>query len=387
MQAAQHRGFGVYVHVPWCRTRCPYCAFNVYPERDARWESWAAGVVEEWAFRAPTFAREPDDRAHSVYFGGGTPSLAPPALLARILEALPRAEDAEITLEANPGSVDAARIADWRALGVNRLSLGVQTFNPRFAHLLNRGHTVAQARELVELVSEAGLRSWSVDLIFALPGQTLADLREDLDTLLALAPPHVSLYGLTFEPGTPFGRAEEQGRMAPPEPELWRAQYDAIVDVLEAGGWERYEVSNFARPGHRAVHNEAVWRGGVYAGLGPGAHGYEPDGHRTVNLADPAAWRGAWTATRELPGPLEAAIDLVLSTLRHQDGLDLERLRLQTGYELDPTRIAPLLRAPEGAARLLRRQGALLQLTREAFPLADGVVSRVIDALVDPQGA
>lgn len=380
-------GFGVYVHVPWCRTRCPYCAFNVYPERDALWETWAAGVAREWADRAPAFAKTAEDRAQSIYFGGGTPSLARPEHLWTILEVLPRSDDAELTLEANPGGVDAARLRDWQALGIDRLSLGIQTFDERFAHLLNRGHTVGDARALCELVAGSGLRSWSVDVIFGLPGQSLEDLRQDLGAILALAPPHVSLYGLSYEPGTPFGRAHEQGRMRPLDADLWRAQYDLLVDTLEAGGWERYEVSNFARPGHRSRHNEATWRGGPYAGLGPGAHGFEPDGHRTVNRALPERWLADWTESRELPSPMEAAVDLVLSTLRHRDGLPLPWVEARTGCRVELDALRPLLHPPRGSARLLAHEGDALRLTREGFPLADGIVARVIDALVHTGGS
>lgn len=376
--------FGVYVHVPWCRTRCPYCAFNVYPDREATWAPWADGIRAEWAARAADFARGPDDRAHSVYFGGGTPSLAPPEAIAAIVDAIPRAEDAEITLEANPGTIRPERIEAWLAAGVNRVSLGVQTFNPRFAHLLNRGHTVADSGALAAMVAGAGFRSWSVDLIFALPGQGLDDLRVDLDALLARAPPHVSLYGLTFEPGTPFGRAEASGRIRAPDEEIWRAQYDLVVERMTEAGLERYEVSNFARPGHRAVHNEAVWRGGCYAGLGPGAHGYQPDGHRTLNEAEPQRWLGALGdpgATRELPTAEEAAADFVLSTLRHKDGLPLDALWQKTGFRVRRSAVAALLAPPRGALPLLEERRGALRLTHAGFPVADGVVSRVIAAL------
>ena len=387
MGEANPRGFGIYVHVPWCRTRCPYCAFNVYPERDALWERWADGVVREWGARAPAFVHSPEDRAHSVYFGGGTPSLARPEQLGTILAALPRAADAELTLEANPGGVDRERLAAWRQLGINRLSLGIQTFDERFARLLNRGHTVLEARALCELVADSGLPTWSVDVIFGLPGQSVDDLRQDLSAILALAPPHVSLYGLSYEPGTPFGRAHDQGRMRPLDPELWRAQYDLLVETLGAGGWERYEVSNFARPGHRARHNEATWRGGHYAGLGPGAHGFEPDGHRTVNRAEPADWLSDWTATRELPSPLEAAIDLVLSTLRHREGLPLPWLEARTAHRVDLRALRALLEPPRGAPRLLLLERDTLRLSEQGFPLADGIVARVVDALVHLAGS
>lgn len=374
-------GFGVYIHAPWCRTRCPYCAFNVYPDREAQWERWAEGVARDWESQARRFVGVAGEAAHSVYFGGGTPSLAPPEGVRRILDAVPHAPGAEITLEANPGNLSEARIEAWLALGVTRLSLGLQTFNPDFAHLLNRGHTARQARELAERVSRAGFRSWSIDIIFALPGQTLDDLRVDLDQMLALAPPHASLYGLTFEEGTPFGRAEAAGRMTGLDPDLWREQYDAVTEALEAAGLERYEVSNFARPGHHAVHNEAVWRGGAYAGLGPGAHGLEPSGHRTLNTASPEGWLATPLESRALPTPAEAATDFVLSTLRHRAGLPLDELERRTSHRLRLDRLRPMLEPPPGVEPLLARDAHALRLTRAGFPVADGLVERVVDAL------
>lgn len=365
--------FGIYVHVPWCRTRCPYCAFNVHVDRDAPWRGWAGAVLRDWRAIAPEFG---DGAAHSLYFGGGTPSLAPPEVLAEVVAALPLRPGAEVTVEANPGTLSAAGLEALRAAGVNRLSLGIQTFDARFARLLNRGHTVGQARELVELVRAAGFRSWSVDLIFGLPDQTLADLDGDLDALLAPSPPHVSLYGLTMEPGTPFGRAAEQGRLQAADPERWRAMYDRLVERLGASGLERYEVSNFARPGHRAVHNEAVWRGGPYAGLGPGAHGFTPSGRRTLNRAAPEAWLAQGLEHVEQPTPLEAAIDLALTCLRHADGLDLDELAAKTGHTVPARALAPLL-----TNGLLERHQSRVRLTHAGYPLADGVVERVVTAL------
>lgn len=371
--------FGIYIHAPWCRTRCPYCAFNVTVDRAAPFAAWGEAVARHWAATAHAFP----GACHSLYFGGGTPSLVPPAVIGAVIDALPAGPGAEITLEANPGTLSAAALADYRAAGVNRVSVGIQTFNPHFARLLNRGHTVREAHALCRLVAEAELRSWSVDVIFALPGQRLSDLEVDLAAILALDPPHVSLYGLTFEPGTPFGRAADQGRLRPLDEESWRSMYDHTVETLEAGGWERYEVSNFARRGHRAVHNEAVWRGGPYAGLGPGAHGFEPDGHRTLNRADTAAWMQDPVEERVLPDREEAAIDLVLSTLRHRDGLPLATLRARCGREVAIASLAPLLSPPTGEA-LLVHTGSHLRLTRAGFPLADGVVARVCAALTSP---
>lgn len=364
--------YGIYVHVPFCTRRCPYCSFTVFVEPDPPFAAWADGVRREWTLRREAFPGE----AHSVYFGGGTPSLAPPAAIERVLAALRHHPDAEITLETNPATVTAERLAAYREVGINRLSLGVQTFQPRFARLLARSHTARQARELVELVARAGFRSWSIDLMFALPGQSLDDLHRDLDAILSLAPPHVSLYGLTFHPGTPFARALEAGRLTEVEPDVWREMYDTIVDTLHGAGWERYEVSNFARPGHRAVHNEAVWRGGHYAGLGPGAHGFEPSGARTRNRTTWEDWWSDPLGHREVPTPTQAAIDLVLSTLRHVDGLPLDRLA-STGHHLPAGATAALERAG-----LVARSPDRLRLTSAGFPLADGLVARVVDALV-----
>lgn len=363
--------WGAYVHTPWCRLHCPYCNFNV-STRPPRWGDWIAGLRAEWAVRRSAFPGE----AATLYLGGGTPSLAPVDVLAEVLSIVPRAAGAELTIEANPGDLTPARLAAWRGLGVHRLSLGVQTFNPRFARLLARGHTARQSRELVAMVREAGLSTWNVDVIFALPGQTPADFDEDLSAILETDPPHVSLYGLTFEPGTPLTRARDRGRLADPDEADWRAMYDRAVLALESAGIHRYEVSNFARDGHRSRHNEATWRGGAYVGLGPGAHGFAPDGTRTEGHADLDAWRADPMGTVEHPTPAAAAVDLVLSTLRHVDGLHLDALRTRTRHSLDPGTINGLVRAG-----LLTRGGDRLALSRAGFPLGDGVVARVCAAL------
>ncbi|MEC7947231.1 MAG: coproporphyrinogen-III oxidase family protein [Myxococcota bacterium] len=363
--------WGAYVHTPWCRLHCPYCNFNV-STAPPRWDDWIDGLRSEWAIRHSLFP----GAANTLYIGGGTPSLAPPDVLGRVLDVVPRAPDAEVTIEANPGDLTPARLAAWRALGVHRLSLGVQTFDPRFARLLARGHTARQSRELVTMVREAGFSTWNVDVIFALPGQSPADFEADLEAILETAPPHVSLYGLTFEQGTPLTRARDRGSIADPAEADWRAMYDRAVHALGAAGFERYEVSNFARPGHRSRHNEATWRGGPYVGLGPGAHGYAPDGLRTVGHADLDAWRADPRGTEERPHPAGAAIDLVLSTLRHVDGLPLQTLRSRTGHAPGPATVDALVRAG-----LVVRRGSALALTHAGFPVGDGVVARICDSL------
>lgn len=362
----------VYIHVPWCAARCPYCSFNVYVDRDPPYDRWAEGVLRDWR-SLPS----PVGPLRSVYFGGGTPSLAPPQAIAGILDALQPPDGAEITLEANPATITPERLAAFRAAGINRISVGVQTFSPRSARLLSRGHTVHAARELVGMVAAGGFRSWSVDIIFALPGQTLDELRADIEAILATGPPHVSLYGLTIKEGTPFQRAHQQGRLVLPDEDTWRAQYDLIVDSLAAAGIERYEVSSFARPGHRAVHNEATWRGGHYAGLGPGAHGFLPDGRRTKMHDALEEWLADPAGTSEHPDPWQAAVDLLLSTLRHVDGTDQDVLTSRTGYRIRPAVADDLI-----AGGLLRAEGSHLRLTRSGWPLADGITWRLCEALL-----
>ena len=366
-------GFGIYVHTPWCRVRCPYCAFNVFLSDTADYSRWEATVLAGWAATSDAF----EGHAHSLYFGGGTPSLAPPAVIGRLIDAMPLMSDAEVTLEANPGQLDPTTLKSLVRSGVNRLSVGVQTFNQAHARRLGRGHTVEQTRELLRRIPSMDLCSWSADLIFALPDQTLEELEADLDDLLEARPPHVSLYGLTIEPGTPFTERARQGKLALPAGELWGEMYARIVERLGEAGLERYEVSNFAIPGHRAVHNEQVWRGGHYAGLGPGAHGFLPSGDRTLGHAQLDAWYNDPVPTIESPTPEEAALDMLLSTLRHVDGVSLQALQTETAFTLDPEILRDL-----AARHLIDEVAHHIRLTPGAYPVADGVVRRMADALI-----
>jgi len=348
----------------------------VYLSNSSDYKGWIRAITESWRAESAHFSGE----AHSLYFGGGTPSLAPASAIRSVIEIMPLAHDAEITLETNPGTIDADGLRGMVDAGVNRLSLGIQTFDRRHAKRLGRGHTVQQAQELLRQANKLGFSSWSMDLMFALPEQTEADLAADLNRLLEHNPPHVSLYGLSIEPNTPFAAAEQNGALATPPPDEWRRMYDTIVDTLEGAGWERYEVSNFARPGHRAIHNEAVWRGGHYAGLGPGAHGFRPCGTRTVGPADLTEWLNAPYPQLSHPTQHEAAIDRVLSTLRHAEGLNLEALVRDTGFGVAPDTLHRLR-----STQCIRDEGSRICLMHSSFPMADGIVRRIIDGLVPAQ--
>lgn len=365
--------WGVYVHVPWCRRRCPYCAFYVEVDRGGDREAFVTRALAEADTRgAPFRALGPPA---TVFLGGGTPSRLAPAVLQRLIAGLGAAPGAEVTIETNPEDVDAAWPDAARDAGVTRPSLGLQTLDPRFARLLNRACTVDHAADTLARVAAAGFPSWSVDLIFALPDQTLADVDADLDRLLAHAPPHVSLYGLTYEAGTPFGRARDQGRMAETDDGLWRAMYERIVARLAEAGLERYEVSNFARPGHRSRHNRLYWTDRPYLGLGPSAHGYRPDGSRYANVRDVAAWTAAAdpTAEQDPPDPETRALDLLVSAIRGVDGVPLATLAA-LGYALDPAVLHAL-------GDFVTVDADRVTLAGDGWFVADAVVSRLARAL------
>ncbi len=364
--------FGVYVHVPWCRRQCPYCAFTISTRPEPPHGAYTDALLREWALRKELFPGRPS----TVYFGGGTPSLAPPAEIARIVRAIDPAPGAEVSLEANPG--EPIPLAAFRDAGVTRLSLGVQSFDPWVARRLGRGHTSDDARRLVEEAQASGFESVSFDLIFAVPGQSLARFEADLGVVASLAPDHVSLYGLTIEEGTPFARSKRP----PVDDDTWRAMYDAAVDTLGAAGIERYEVSNFARAGHRSRHNEHYWRARPWAGLGVGAHAWWPDGTRAVNVADVDAYLAAADplASTERPAPHALGYELLWSTLRHVDGVDRAAFRARTGLDV---RVEPGL----ARAGLLRETYTSIRLTPAGFPVADAIARRLAEALEEAPDA
>ncbi len=329
---------GVYVHVPYCPAVCPYCDFNVAVRKEPPWEDFALAIGNELAQRRQLFT----GRLQSLYFGGGTPSLAPPETIARIVRSVcdsvpgsPR----EVTLEANPGTVTRATLEGYRAAGVNRVSLGWQSTHDRLLTLLGRTHDAAASRAAAVAVREAGFTSMSIDLIFAVPGQTMDDLEVDLDAVLAMSPEHVSLYGLTYHEGTPFFRARERGSVTPVDEGTEAAMFMRIAERLGGAGYRHYEVSNFAKPGHEAVHNASYWQGTPYLGLGPGAHSFMREGWKsgvrwetvrnperylqTFKKARPVGFTADETTFREELEALDLVRERILTGLRLIDGIDL----------------------------------------------------------------
>lgn len=269
--------YSLYLHIPFCRHRCAYCDFNTYTGLGDLQGPYAAALADEVA-QVAGLAPAERPAAHTIFFGGGTPSLMAAKDLARIMDAARRCfrltQDAEITMEANPGTVDAAYLQAVRALGVNRLSLGMQSAVSSELALLEREHDMQTVVEAVELSRVAGFENVSLDLIYGLPHQSLESWRRSLEEALALETEHLSLYCLTIEPGTPMQRWLRQGRIPAPDPDLAADQYALACEMLAQRGWEHYEISNWARQGFAGRHNLTYWRNGAYLGLGAGAHGH-----------------------------------------------------------------------------------------------------------------
>lgn len=330
----------LYVHWPFCRSKCPYCDFNSHVVPSIEQARWCQALLRE----LDHFAIETKCRVlGSIFFGGGTPSLMDPATAAALIAAARRhwttADDLEITLEANPTSSEAGHFAALADAGVNRLSLGVQSFDDAALAFLGRGHSAAEARGAIGLA--AGIfRRFSFDLIYARSGQTVAAWRDELTQALAFAPGHLSVYQLTIEPGTRFYAQAVPAA----EEEIAAALYETTQDVLTTAGLPAYEISNHARPGAECRHNLATWRGDDYVGIGPGAHG-RLSGGGTIEalrqIRDPARWlaaverNGHGTAERTRLDPAQRADELVMLGLRTGEGISRARFARRTGRALE----------------------------------------------------
>ena len=379
--ASKKEAFGVYVHWPFCLSKCPYCDFNSHVRH--------AAIDEDRFARAfgreieTTATRVPGRAVTSIFLGGGTPSLMQPATVAAVLDAIGRhwhvATDAEVTLEANPTSVEATRFAGYRSAGVNRVSLGVQALDDASLKTLGRLHSAREALDAVAIARRAFER-YSFDLIYARPDQTAEAWRSELKLAIAEAAEHLSLYQLTIEEGTPFFGLHAAGKLRTPDESLARDLYDVTQEVCDHHGLNAYEISNHARSGAECRHNLLYWRGHEYAGIGPGAHGrLDIDGirHATSTERRPEAWlmrveaSGHGLVVDDLLNSEERADEFLLRGLRLAEGIDPRRYQALAGRPLDPRRIA-----------LLREQGAIavdsqgrLRVTQAGFPVLDAVVA------------
>lgn len=301
----------VYVHVPFCARRCSYCDFSIAVRRDVPVAEYLTALRREMAVRlaAPAGGRAVPREIDTLYFGGGTPSHLGAdgvvQMMALMDEFFVLSPNAEVTLEANPDDVTAAAVAAWTRAGITRVSLGAQSFEPRVLEWMHRSHSAGQIDTAVELLRDAPLASWSFDLIFALPASLERNWDRDLELALAKQPPHLSLYGLTVEPGTPLGRWADRGEVISADEAEYEREFLSAHDGALRAGFDHYEVSNFAQPGHHAVHNRSYWQGVPYLGLGPAAHGFDGQTRRW-NRAAYAAWRDAALAGEDPIGGAES---------------------------------------------------------------------------------
>ena len=324
MQPFRH----LYLHIPFCRHKCGYCDFNAYAGMDRLMPEYVAALERELAYARERF---PFEELETVYLGGGTPSLLPADEIMRLLAFVRReftvAADAEVTLEANPASTDERKLAAWLEGGVTRLSLGVQGFDARALAVLERKTDAAQATRAFASARKAGARNISIDLIYAVPYQSIATWRETLRRAAELAPDHVSTYCLSFEEGTLLHRRRAAGKVPEVEPDMAWDQLDAACSELDAAGFRRYEVSSWARPGFESRHNRAYWRCRPVYGGGAGAHSYATDGTqawRWWNVARPREYIAAAPATRadgEELEPRKAAAESLMLGLRTVEGM------------------------------------------------------------------
>jgi oxygen-independent coproporphyrinogen-3 oxidase len=366
----------LYVHLPWCLRKCPYCDFNSHESRgDLPEADYLAALVADLEAALPLVWGR---RVLSVFIGGGTPSLFSPAgidrLLADIRARLPLEPGCEVTLEANPGTFERDRFRAFRAAGVTRLSIGVQSFDDARLQAIGRVHDAAQAHAAAAEAA-ASFETFNLDLMYALPGQDLAALSADLDQALAFSPPHLSVYHLTIEPNTVFAVQRPQ---ALPDDDLASDMLDLIGERTAAAGLARYEVSAFARPGHRCAHNLNYWTFGDYLGIGAGAHGKLsfPDRIvRQVRWREPAAYmqharQGQAVSNEHAVTATELPFEFMLNALRLADGFDLTLLAERTGLGLQVVDEAVAQAVARG---WLQRQGSLLRPTARGFDFLSDV--------------
>ena len=373
--------FAVYVHWPFCLSKCPYCDFNSHVRHGGVDEARFVRAFE--AEIAATAARVLGRTVSTIFFGGGTPSLMQPSSVQAILDAIGKhwsvAPDVEVTLEANPTSVEATRFRGYRSAGVNRVSLGVQALDDGALKELGRLHTAQEALDAVA-VARANFERYSFDLIYARPRQTPAAWGAELKRAIAEAAEHLSLYQLTIEPDTPFFGLHKAGKLAIPDDDTGRDLYDLTQATCADAGLPAYEVSNHARPGAECRHNLVYWRGQEYAGVGPGAHGrLNIDGRRYATETEkrPESWLmqveavGCGLIVDEKLTSTETADEFLLMGLRLAEGIDPERFTALAGRTLDPKRISIL--RDEGAVETTAN--GRLRVTQSGFPVLDAVVA------------
>lgn len=372
-------GFGLYVHWPYCQSKCPYCDFNSHVADRVNLPEWRECFVEALS----TYASETRGRTlETIYFGGGTPSLMPPDLVSDVIASIrslwPMVNDPEITLEANPGSVEAGRFREFRQAGVNRISLGVQALDDSALKLLGRRHTKQEALRALEIANTTFSRV-SFDLIYARQFQTFDQWRTELCEALQIAGEHLSLYQLTVEDGTMFGKRAKLGKLPGlPDEELGADMFELTQDLTGAAGLRAYEVSNHAREGTESRHNMIYWRGGDYIGIGPGAHGRittSAGRQATETPRSPALWlqqvrkSGTGESSRNTLAREDMALEYLLMSLRTTEGMDIARYVAITNQPLPESRVRDLTELG-----LVEMNRGFLRTTQKGRPVLNAIL-------------
>jgi oxygen-independent coproporphyrinogen III oxidase len=377
--------FSLYIHIPYCISKCPYCDFNSHVVAEIPERAYTDSLIQELNHYAELDAWR-GRMIQSIFFGGGTPSTFHPASIGSILERVAARwgllSDCEITLEANPGTVDSANFQGYRACGVNRISVGVQSFQPRLLKFLGRVHSAGEAKKAIRVVQAAGFDNFSLDLIYANPSQTLTDLAADLETALSFQSPHLSAYNLTIEEGTPFHHEFRSGRIKLLTEEEEIAMAELIEQRLNNAGLHRYEISNYARPGFYSRHNANYWRGGDYLGLGAGAHSYKKMnaagvlGRRWSNEKNPGRYITNISDTKAAVADSEdidlakAAGESMFLGLRMTEGVSSEIFRNRFGKT--PVELYPQISTWRDG-QLIEEEAGFLRLTSKGLMVANSI--------------
>ncbi|MAL18566.1 MAG: coproporphyrinogen III oxidase [Balneola sp.] len=374
---------GIYIHIPFCKQACSYCDFYFVTRHQQKQDFVDELIKEIQAKKDTRFTHEP---VRTIYFGGGTPSLLSPQQVESILEAIHSVFNVgleEITLEINPDDVSRDYLAGLKSAGINRASMGVQSFNPDLLKFMNRAHTSEEALQCLEMLRDSAFKVFTVDLIYGNPGQSLDILQQDIETILQFNPPHVSAYSLTIEPQTRLGKQVKLGRLIPPKDDTVSDHFDLVVDKLGEAGIYQYEVSNYARPGSEAVHNSNYWRHENYLGLGPGAHSFwwNEDKRTAQRWSNEGNLKNYLNEGWRNPHELETlnlsdlAEERLMLGLRTKKGLDVDSLKTNYQFSLSNQQKSYLEKLQKnGKAEL----GQRIQLTTEGLKIADSILLDLI---------
>lgn len=365
---------GLYLHIPFCKQACSYCDFY-FVTRTSEREHFVDRLIKE--IRDYQDTKYVQESVKTIYFGGGTPSLLEPVQIEKILSVIEEVfplDTEEITLEMNPDDVSAEFLSALKEVGISRASMGVQTFQPELLEFMNRAHSREEALRCIELLGQTGFNSYTVDLIYGNPGQSMEQLNDDVQTLLEFDPPHVSAYSLTIEPRTRLGKQVELGRIAPPEDDKVANHFDLINERFREHGIHRYEVSNYSKPGREAVHNSSYWEHENYLGFGPGAHSFwwDEEAVRWENESDLRKFlRAESHPPKETLRPLQLAEERLMMGLRTRKGVSEDELAENYGYQLNDRQREYLeRRRSEGKLQ----DGSRLVLSDRGIKIADAII-------------